>query len=117
MEDLELNHFEYFSQLDETFEAMNQILLGLQQLADSLDVGSISCDELLVAYRESTVSVAAMENSFRLFIHVPIFDHAQQCKLSQIINLAGATDNGTHGVLFGYLPDYLTVSVDLETFL
>ncbi|KZS03130.1 Uncharacterized protein APZ42_034253 [Daphnia magna] len=151
MEDLELNHFEYFSQLDETFEAMNQILLGLQQLADSLDIGfslladghlaphivspakfnkvikpingqlprkrSISCDELLVAYRESTVSVAAMENSFRLFIHVPIFDHAQQCKLSQIINLAGATDNGTHGVLFGYLPDYLTVSVDLETFL
>ena len=39
MEDLELSHFEYFFQLDETFEAMNQILLWLQQLADSLDVG------------------------------------------------------------------------------
>ncbi|KAK4006495.1 hypothetical protein OUZ56_011649 [Daphnia magna] len=39
MEDLELSHFEYFFQLDETFEAMNQILQWLQQLADSLDVG------------------------------------------------------------------------------
>ncbi|KZS10529.1 Uncharacterized protein APZ42_024984 [Daphnia magna] len=39
MEDLELSHFEYFFQLDETFKAMNQILLWLQQLADSLDVG------------------------------------------------------------------------------
>ncbi|KAK4013752.1 hypothetical protein OUZ56_026304 [Daphnia magna] len=78
---------------------------------------SISSDELLVAYRESTVSVVAMENSFRLFIHVPIFYHAQQYKLFQIINLPGATDNGTHGVLFGNLPDYLAVSVDLETFL
>ncbi|KAK4013709.1 hypothetical protein OUZ56_026261 [Daphnia magna] len=151
MEDLELSHFEYFFQLDETFEAMNQILLWLQQLADSLDVGfsllanghlapqiiapakfnkvvktingqllrgwSIPSDELWVAYRESTVSVAAMENSFRLFIYVPIFDHAQQYKLFQIINLPGSTDNGTHGVLFVNLPDYLAVSGDLETFL
>ncbi|KAK4030882.1 hypothetical protein OUZ56_024269 [Daphnia magna] len=130
---------------------MNQILLWLQQLADSLNVSfsllaneylapqivspakfnkviktindqlprewSISSDELWVAYRESTVSVAAMENSFRHFIHVLIFDHAQQYKLFQIINLPGATDNGTHGVLFENLPDYLAVSVDLETFL
>ncbi|KAK4017530.1 hypothetical protein OUZ56_032942 [Daphnia magna] len=151
MEDLELSHFKYFFQLDETFEAMNQILQWLQQLADSLDVGfsllanghlapqiisptkfnkviktindqlprgwSISSNELWVAYRESTVSVAAMENSFRLFIHVPIFDYSHQYKLFQIINLPGATDNGTHGVLFGNLPDYLAVSADLETFL
>ncbi|KZS00327.1 Uncharacterized protein APZ42_003398, partial [Daphnia magna] len=141
MEDL--NHFKYFFQLDETFEAMNQILQWLQQLADSLDVGfsllanghlapqiisptkfnkviktindqlprgwSISSNEFWVAYRESTVSVAAMENSFRLFIHVPIFDYSHQYKLFQIINLPGATDNGTHGVLFGNLPDYLAV--------
>ncbi|KZS09707.1 Uncharacterized protein APZ42_026004 [Daphnia magna] len=112
MEDPELNHFEYFFQLNETFEAMNKILLWLQQIADIFDISfsllanwhlapqifspakfnkviktingqlprgwSISSDELWVAYRESTVSVAAMENSFRLFIHVPLFDHAQQ---------------------------------------
>ncbi|KZS04856.1 Uncharacterized protein APZ42_032111 [Daphnia magna] len=78
---------------------------------------SIPSDELWVAYRESTVSVAAMENSFRLFIYVPIFDHAQPYKLFQIINLPGSTDNGTHGVLFVNLPDYLAVSGDLETFL
>ncbi|KZS05597.1 Uncharacterized protein APZ42_031179 [Daphnia magna] len=77
----------------------------------------ISSDELWVAYRESTVSFAAMENSLRFFIHALIFDHAQQYKLFQIINLPGATDNGTHGVLFGNLPNYLAVSVDLKTFL
>ncbi|KZS10183.1 Uncharacterized protein APZ42_025413 [Daphnia magna] len=151
MEDVELSNFEYFFQLDETFEAMSQILLWLQQWADSLDVGfslladghlapqiispakfnkviktinsqlsrgwSISSNELWIAYRVSTVSVAVTENSFRLFTHVPIFDHAQQYKLFHIINLPGATDNGTHGVLFGNLPDYLAVSADLETFL
>ena len=67
---------------------------------------SISSDELWVAFRESTVTVAAMENSFRLFIQVPLFDHAQQYKLFQIINLPGATDNGTQGVIFGNLPDF-----------
>ncbi|KAI9552205.1 hypothetical protein GHT06_022545 [Daphnia sinensis] len=127
MEDLELSHFEYFFQLDETFEAMNQILQWLQQLADSLDVGfSLLANGHLAPQIISpakfnkvikTINVAAMENSFRLFIHVPIFDHAQQYKLFQIINLPGATDNGTHGVLFGNLPDYLAVSANLETFL
>ncbi|KAK4024874.1 hypothetical protein OUZ56_010369 [Daphnia magna] len=63
------------------------------------------------------VQCAALENSFRLFIHVPILDHAQQYKLFQIINLPGAIDNETHGVLFGNLPYYLAVSADLETFL
>ncbi|KAK4003994.1 hypothetical protein OUZ56_005738 [Daphnia magna] len=38
MENVELSHFEYFLQLEETFEAMNQILLWVQQLADSLEV-------------------------------------------------------------------------------
>ncbi|KAK4009584.1 hypothetical protein OUZ56_018718 [Daphnia magna] len=129
MEDLELSYFEYFFQLDETFEAMNQILQWLQQLADSLDVGFsllanghlapqiISPAKFNKVIKTINVSVAAMENSFRLFIHVPIFDHTQQYKLFQIINLLGATDNGTHGVLFGNLPDYLAVSADLETFL
>ena len=78
---------------------------------------SISSDELWVAFRGSTATVAAMENSFHLFIQVPIFDHAQQYKLFQIINLPGATDNGTHGVIFGNLPDFHAVSADLETFL
>ncbi|KZS01628.1 Uncharacterized protein APZ42_001660 [Daphnia magna] len=127
MEDIELGHFEYFFQLDQTFEAMNQILLWLQQLADSLDVGfNLLANGHLAPQIISpakfnevikTINVAAMENSFRLFIHVPIFDHAQQYKLFQIINLPGATDNGTHGVLFGNLPGYLAVSADLETFL
>lgn len=36
IENLEVNHFEYFFLLGETFEAIKQILL---QLADSLDVG------------------------------------------------------------------------------
>ncbi|KAK4024924.1 hypothetical protein OUZ56_010416 [Daphnia magna] len=38
MEDPELNHFEYFFQLNETFEAMNKILLWLQQIADIFDI-------------------------------------------------------------------------------
>ncbi|KAK4017198.1 hypothetical protein OUZ56_032147 [Daphnia magna] len=36
---LELNHFSYFFQLDETFKAINHILLWLQQQANSLHGG------------------------------------------------------------------------------
>ncbi|KZR96212.1 Uncharacterized protein APZ42_009582, partial [Daphnia magna] len=39
LEELDLDHFEYFFQLDDTFEALNQILQWLQQLADSLNIG------------------------------------------------------------------------------
>ncbi|KZS00728.1 Uncharacterized protein APZ42_002865, partial [Daphnia magna] len=39
LEELDLDHFEYFFQLDDTFEALNQILQWLHQLADSLNIG------------------------------------------------------------------------------
>ncbi|KAK4030918.1 hypothetical protein OUZ56_024304 [Daphnia magna] len=91
MEERDLIHFEYFFQLDKTFEAMNQILLLLQQLASSLEVG------------------------FSLLANGHL--SPQNYKLFQIINMPRATDNGTHGVLFGNLPDYFAVSADLETFL
>ncbi|KZS10448.1 Uncharacterized protein APZ42_025092 [Daphnia magna] len=137
--------------LEDTFEALNQILQWRHQLADSLNIGfcqladgnlapkivsparfnaviknvnrqlprgwSISSDELWVAYRESTVTVASLEHHFRNFIQVLIFDHAQQYKLFQILNLPGAADNRTHSVSFSNLPNFLAVAADLETFL
>ncbi|KAK4017506.1 hypothetical protein OUZ56_032919 [Daphnia magna] len=78
---------------------------------------SISSDEHWVAYRESTVTVASLEHHFRNFIQVLIFDHAQQYKLFQILNLPGAADNGTHSVSFSNLPNFPAVAADLETFL
>jgi hypothetical protein len=63
------------------------------------------------------VTVAAVEGRFRLFIKIPIYDHAQQYTLFEIFSLPRATDNGTHGVVIGDLPNFLAVSTDLETFI
>lgn len=39
LEELDFDHIEYFFQLDDTFEAITQILQWLHQLADSLNLG------------------------------------------------------------------------------
>lgn len=72
---------------------------------------TIASAELWVTYREAQVQVAAVENKFRLFIKIPIFDHTQRYTLFRIIKLPSAVDNGHHGVIYGNLPDYLAVSM------
>ncbi|KZS10306.1 Uncharacterized protein APZ42_025260 [Daphnia magna] len=74
-------------------------------------------EELWVTYREARVSVAVVNEKFRLFIEIPIYDHSQQYSLYGLIRLPKATDNGTHGIQFKNLPDFLAVSADLETFM
>ncbi|KAK4037660.1 hypothetical protein OUZ56_029691 [Daphnia magna] len=94
---------------------MNQILLLLQQLASSLEVGfSLLANGHL---SPQNVSPARFNKDIKQSM-----DNYQEgglflYKLFQIINMPRATDNGTHGVLFGNLPDYFAVSADLETFL
>jgi hypothetical protein len=68
-------------------------------------------------YREATVTVAVVRNPFRLFVEIPIYDHAKHLNLFKIIRLPKATENGTHGVRFSNLPDFLAVSPDLDTFI
>ena len=77
----------------------------------------ISANDLWVLYREATVTVAVIRNAFRLFVEIPIYDHAQQFNLFKVIRLPKATENGTHGVRFSNLPDFLAVSPDLDTFI
>ncbi|KAK4003518.1 hypothetical protein OUZ56_005277 [Daphnia magna] len=69
---------------------------------------AVSSEELWVTYREAMVTMVAVEGRFRLFIKIPIYDHA---------HLPRATDNGTHGVAIGDQPNFLAVSTDLETFI
>ena len=70
-----------------------------------------------IVYREATVTVAVTRNAFRLFVEIPIYDHAQQFNLFKVIRLPKATENGTHGVRFSNLPDFLAVSPHLDTFI
>ena len=58
-----------------------------------------------------------MDGRFRLFIEIPIYNHEQQYTLFEIFNLPKVTVNATHGVVFSDLPNFLTVSTDLETFI
>ncbi|KZS19609.1 Uncharacterized protein APZ42_013879 [Daphnia magna] len=90
----------------------------IKEINNNLPLGwTIPSEELWVIYREARVSVAAIHNKFRLFIEIPIYDHAQQFNLFQIIKLSKPTANGTHGVRFTNLPEYLAVSPDLDTFI
>ena len=90
----------------------------LKEVNRQLPLGwAVSSEELWVTYREAMVTVAAVEGRFRLFIKIPIYDHAQQYTLFEIFSLPRATDNGTHGVVIGDLPNFLAVSTDLETFI
>ena len=61
--------------------------------------------------------MALVENRLRLFIQIPILDNAQQYTLFKIISLPSVTPNGTHGISFTNLPDYLAVTQDLEAFI
>ncbi|KAK4017471.1 hypothetical protein OUZ56_032782 [Daphnia magna] len=135
LEELDFDHFTRFFQLCDPFKALNQILQWLHQLADSLNLGIsllanghlapqiVSSARFNAVVKKSAdnyledVTVAALELHFRIFIQVPIFDHAQQNKLFQIINWPGAADNGTHSVSYSNLPNFLAVAADLETFL
>lgn len=58
-----------------------------------------------------------MENRPRLFIKIHFLDNAQQYTLFKIISLPSVTLNGTHGVSFTNLPDFLAVTQDLEGFI
>ncbi|KZS03449.1 Uncharacterized protein APZ42_033820 [Daphnia magna] len=138
-----IEYFDFFINLDTAFESVEASLQWLRDLADALDEGlallafppaqmasvlkavnrqlplgwAVSSEELWVTYREAMVTVAAVEGRFRLFIKIPIYDHAQQYTLFEIFSLPRATNNGTHGVAIGDLPNFLAVSTDLETFI
>jgi hypothetical protein len=71
---------------------------------------TIPSEDLWVIYREARVSVAFINNHFRLFIDIPIYDHAQHFNLFQIISLPKPTGNGSHGVRFTNIPDFLAVT-------
>ena len=87
---------------------LQKILLGVNK---ELPLGwKIPANDLWVLYREATVTVAVTRNAFRLFVEIPIYDHAQQFNLFKVIRLQKATENGTHGVRFSNLPDFLAVS-------
>jgi hypothetical protein len=56
-----------------------QMALVLKAVNRQLPLGwAVSNDELWVTYREAMVTGAAVEGRFRLFIKIPIYDHAQQ---------------------------------------
>ncbi len=96
----------------------SQLETVLAQINTQLPIGwTIASSELWVTYREAQVQVAAVGNKFRLFIKIPIFDHTQRYTLFRIIKLPSAVDNGNHGIIYGNLPDYLAVSMELDTFL
>ena len=61
--------------LQVTKEINTHLLLGLV----------ISLEELWVIYRKARVTAALINDQLRLFIDIPIFDHAQHFKLFQII--------------------------------
>jgi hypothetical protein len=77
----------------------------------------IPANDLWVLYREATVTVAVTRNAFRLFVEISIYDHAQQFNLFKVIRLPKATENGTYGVRFSNLPNFLAVSPNLDTFI
>jgi hypothetical protein len=77
----------------------------------------IPADDLWVLYREATVTAAVVRNTFRLFVEIPFYDHAQHFNLFKVIRLPKATENGTHGVRFSNLSVFLAVSPDLDTFI
>jgi hypothetical protein len=85
-----------------------QMALVLKAVNRQLPLGwAVSCDELWVAAVDGPPpTVAAVEGRFRLFIKIPIYDHAQQYTLFEIFSLPRATDNGTHGVIIGDLPKF-----------
>lgn len=90
---------------------------AIKEINTHLPLGwAIPSEELWVIYREARVTAALINDKLRLFIDIPIFDHAQDFKLFQIISLPKSTANGTHGVRFTNLPHYLAVSPDLDTF-
>jgi hypothetical protein len=78
---------------------------------------TIPSEDLWVIYREARVSVAVINNHFRLFIDIPIYDHAQHFNLFQIISLPKPAGNGSHGVRFTNIPEFLAVTPDLDTFI
>jgi hypothetical protein len=77
---------------------------------------TIPTNDLWVLYREASVAKAMFHNKFRLFIEIPIFDHAQHFNLFKVIGLPKATVNGSHLVIYRNLPNFLAVSPDLDTF-
>ena len=95
-----------------------QLQTVLNAISTKLPLGwTFASSELWDVYRDAPVSVAAFGRRFRIFVRVPIFDHTQRFTLYQTLSLPRSTDNGKHGVIFGNLPDYLAVSLDLETFI
>ena len=56
-----------------------QMALVLKAVNRQLNPGwAVSSDKLWMTYREVMVTVAAVEVRFRLFIKIPIYNHAQQ---------------------------------------
>ncbi|KAI9553766.1 hypothetical protein GHT06_019029 [Daphnia sinensis] len=130
-----IEYFDFFINLDTAFQSVEASLQWLRDLADALDEGlallangrlapqifppaqmtsAVSSEELWVTYREATVTVAAVEGRFRLFIKIPIYDHAQQYALFEIFSLPRATDNGTHGVVIIELPKFLFIELSTD---
>jgi len=72
--------------------------------------------DLWLNYREGKVTIAAINNRFRIFFKIPIYERAQSFTVYIIINIPKATKNGTHGIIYANLPDYLAITPDLEAF-
>lgn len=77
---------------------------------------AIPSEDLCVIYREAGVSVAVVNNRFGLLIDIPNHNHAQHFNRFKIISIPKSTVNGTHGVRFTNIPDFLAVAPDLDSF-
>ena len=59
-----------------------QLIGGLEKNNKQVPQGwMVSTKEVWVTYREAHVSVTTANNKLRLFIKIPIYDHAQRCTL------------------------------------
>ncbi|KZS02277.1 Uncharacterized protein APZ42_000741 [Daphnia magna] len=90
---------QYFEELDATFDTIEHVIRWLQQQIKDWEIGL------------STLA------SGHIFPQMFPPTELQRFNLYQIIKLSKPTANGTHGVRFTNLPEYLAVSPDLDTFI
>ncbi|KZS09709.1 Uncharacterized protein APZ42_025993 [Daphnia magna] len=117
------SYLQYLTHLDTAFDSISnwtpstsnppppaELAALVEAMNAKLPLGwAVPTEDLWVTYREARVSVVVVNEKFRLLIEVPIYDHSQQYSLYGLIRLPKATDNGTHGIQFNNLPDFLAM--------
>lgn len=99
-----------------------QLRKVINKIKDSLPVGwtlskALQNGDILSVYEDARVVTASHENGITLFIHLPVYEFSLQYSLFKIINLSKAVNNGSLGLKYNNLPDYLAVSKDRQSYI